>query len=119
MKVGPKIRELMNRAEHLLERFDAAPTEVHNVLQERRHRDTFTGNTARLDSWLASDDFKLKYEEAMQGTSFRAGEVKRVEETVQAYHRDAFEAFKPAPVSLKPPMEPLRASQLQRVFIAA
>ena len=111
MKVGKGLLDVVNRAQRLLERIDVAPTEVQNVLQERRYRDTFTNGTAPVDTFLATKDFKAQYQAAMEGTSYRATEAKKVEQKFDAYFRDGFEAFKPAPVELK-------ARDLQRVFIA-
>jgi hypothetical protein len=110
MKVGQALLDVVNRAQRLIERIDVAPTEIQNVVQERRYRDTFTGGSSQVDNWLASKDFKLHYEAAMEGTSYRASEAKKVEQKFTSYFRDGFEAFKPAPVALK-------ASDFQRVCI--
>lgn len=113
MKVGKGLLDVVNRAQRLLERIDVAPTEVQNVLQERRYRDTFSNGKSSVDNFLASNDFKQKYAEAMSGTSYRAGEAKKVEKKFEAiFNKDSFEPFKRAPVSL-------RANDLQRVRIAA
>ena len=111
MKVGAKLLDVVQNAQRLLERFDVAPTEVQNVLQGRRYRDTFSNGTSQVDNWLASKDFQAKYQAATEGTSYRATEAKKVEQKFESYFRDGFEAFKPAPVELK-------ARDLQRVFIA-
>ncbi len=111
MKVGKGLLDIVNRAQRLLERIDVAPTEVQNVLQERRYRDTFSNGSSQVDNWLASKDFKAQFQAATEGTSFRASEAKKVEQKFNTYFRDGFEAFKPAPVALK-------ASDFQRLHIA-
>lgn len=111
MKVGQGLLDVVGRAQRLLERFDVAPAEVQNVIQERRYRDTFSNGASTVDNFLASNDFKLQYEATMEGTSHRATQAKKVEQKFDAYFKDGFEAFKPAPVALK-------ARDFQRVFIA-
>lgn len=112
MKVGKGLLDVVNRAQRLLERIDVAPQEVQNVLRERRYRDTFNNGASPVDNFLASNDFKAKYEAAMDGTSYRAGEAKKVEKKFEAIFKDTFESFKRAPVAI-------RASDFQRVHIAA
>lgn len=112
MKLGAALLNTIHKAERLLERFDVAPQEVGPVVQERRFRDTFSDGKSSVDNWLASKDFKAKYQATVEGTSYRADEVKQTQKKYQAYlHKDSFEAFKKAPVTFK-------AADLQRVFIA-
>lgn len=112
MKVGKGLLDVIHRAERLLERIDVAPQEVQQVVQQRRYRDTFSNGTNAVDDFLASNDFKQKYEAAIDGTSYRAGEAKKVERKFEAlFQKDSFEAFKRAPVTFK-------AADLQRVYIA-
>ena len=113
MRVGAALLQTIKNAEQLLSRLEVPPEVVGPVVQERRYRDTFSDGKPRgIDNWLASKDFKAHYEAAVEGTSYRATEAKKVEKKFEAiYNRDSFEAFKRAPVALK-------ASDLQRVCIA-
>ncbi|MBL8952157.1 MAG: hypothetical protein JNK82_15350 [Myxococcaceae bacterium] len=97
MKVGQALLDVVNRAQRLLERVEVQPTEVQNVLQERRYRDTFSGGRSQVDNWLANQSFKAQYQQAVSGTSYRAAEAKKIQ---AAHFQDSFTAFRRAPVKL-------------------
>lgn len=113
MRVGAALLQTIQKAEQLLSRLEVPPEAVGPVVQERRFRDSFSdGKPGTVDSFLASKDFKSRFEAAVEGTSYRASEAKKIEKKFDAiYNRDSFESFKRAPVALK-------ASDLQRVCIA-
>ena len=111
MRLGARLLETISKAEQMLERFQVPPEVVGPVVQERRYRDSEQFGHSKVDNFLQSNDFKLKYESALDGSSYRAGEAKKAEQSFnQLYHGDSFEGFKRAPVTFK-------ASDLQRAAI--
>ncbi len=97
MKVGQHLLDVALRAQRLLERVEVAPTEVQNVMHERRYRDTFNGGKNQVDNWLSNQSFKAQYQATVEGKSHRATEAKAAQ---KAYFQDSFTAFKRAPVKI-------------------
>src|SRR4051794_14655354 len=111
-KVGQRLLDVVHRAQAVLERLEVPPEEVAPLLQERRFRDTFSdplamptdlgaNSTHGVDNWLTSDAFKQKFEAAVDGTSYRASEAKKVETSYAAmFHKDTYTP----PPSAAPPV---------------
>jgi hypothetical protein len=104
VRVGSALASGVVKVREFLDKLDRLSTPVEEVPRlERFHQ------ARHADSFLHSQDFKARYEAAVEGTSHRAVEAKQVEKKFNAYFQDGFEAFVRAPVVIKAPELALQA----------